>query len=255
MALTTKTTRAPTPAPEPAATVLLDAVSYTWPGTAHPVLRDLSLRLDPGEHVFIRGGSGTGKTTLISLIGGLLRPDAGRIALLGQDLGSLSAGARDRFRADHIGFVFQLFNLVPYLSLVDNVLLACRFSRRRRARALAAAGAGSGRAALAREAERLLERLQLPAAVRARRQVTALSVGQQQRVAVARALIGRPELIIADEPTSALDASARAGFIELLFEECSAAGASLLFVSHDEALAPLFPRTLVLHPVGDHLPC
>jgi len=252
--MTTPPTQTLTTNSVPAPTVLLDAISYAWPGASHPVLQDFSLRLDPGERVFVRGGSGTGKTTLISLIGGLLRPDAGRISLLGQDLGSLSAGARDHFRADHIGFVFQMFNLVPYLSLVDNVLLSCRFSKRRRARALAA-GTGSGRGALVQEAERLLERLHLPAAVRARRQVTALSVGQQQRVAVARALIGRPELIIADEPTSALDASARAGFIELLFEECTAAGTSLLFVSHDEALAPLFPRTLVLDPLGGDSTC
>jgi len=242
--------------------VLLDRVSYTWPGANRPALDDVSLRLDSGERLFIRGGSGTGKTTLISLIGGLLQPAAGRVTVLGQDLAALSAGARDRFRADHIGFVFQMFNLVPYLSVVDNVLLACRFSRRRRDRALGAdpsapdsdrhAQAVRGRHALIEEAERLLARLQLSAAVRARRQVTDLSVGQQQRVAVARALIGGPALIIADEPTSALDASARDGFLELLFEESAAAGAGLLFVSHDEALAAHFPRSLDLRaPDGE----
>lgn len=237
------------PATDTPPTVQLEHVTYRWPGAAVPVLQDVSLALAPAERLFIRGGSGTGKTTLISLVGGLLRPDAGRVTLLGQDLGALAAGARDRFRADHIGFVFQMFNLVPYLSLVDNVLLACRFSRSRRARALAAANTpGRTRERLEAEAARLLARLGLPADIRARRAVTALSVGQQQRVAVARALIGRPELVIADEPTSALDADARADFMALLFEECTAAGASLLFVSHDEALAGHFPRSLALAP-------
>ncbi len=243
--------------------VVLDRLSYRWPGSELPVLENVSLTLQRGERLFIRGGSGTGKTTLISIIGGLLQPDSGSVELLGQDLGALSAGARDHFRADHVGFIFQMFNLVPYLSLTDNVLLACRFSRRRRDRALHArvpgetghTSAAGGHRALVEEARRLLERLQLPASVIARKRVTELSVGQQQRVAVARALIGRPELIIADEPTSALDAAARAGFLELLFEECAAAGASLLFVSHDEALAPQFPSSLALEHRGDPDPC
>ena len=240
------------------AVVVLEGLSYRWPGSAQPVLENVCLTLQRGERLFIRGGSGAGKTTLISIIGGLLRPDSGRVELLGQNLGALSAGARDRFRADHVGFIFQMFNLVPYLSLTDNVLLACRFSTRRRQRALhtrapaetGRAATASGHHALVEEARRLLERLQLPASVIARKRVTELSVGQQQRVAVARALIGRPELIIADEPTSALDAAARAGFLELLFEECEAAGASLLFVSHDEALAARFPSSLALENRG-----
>ena len=151
----------------------------------------------------------------------------------------LAAGARDRFRADHVGFVFQMFNLLPYLSARDNILLACRFSAARRARLRAR------NTSPAAELARLAERLDLGGDVLARA-AAELSVGQQQRVAAARALIGRPGLIIADEPTSALDADRQQAFIDLLRGECAAAGAALLFVSHDLRLARHFDRVLDL---------
>ena len=132
-----------------------------------------------------------------------------------------------------------MFNLVPFLSVLDNVTLPCRFSARRREAAAARGGAEA-------EARRLLEHLDLGPEARSRRAVTALSVGQQQRVAAARALIGRPEIVLADEPTSALDADRREAFVRLLFRECAAEGATLLFVSHDRSFAPLFDRTLAL---------
>ncbi|MCB1725697.1 MAG: ABC transporter ATP-binding protein [Gammaproteobacteria bacterium] len=194
--------------------------------------------------MFLHGPSGSGKTTLLSLIGGVLRADAGTLRVLGHDLSALSGPRRDRFRADHIGFIFQMFNLIPYLSVVENVILPCRFSRQRRARAL------RGSQSLETEALRLLGHLDMADPALLRRPVTSLSVGQQQRVAAARALIGAPELLIADEPTSSLDAGRREAFIRLLFDECRQAGSTLVFVSHDAALEPLFDRTVRLSSVN-----
>jgi putative ABC transport system ATP-binding protein len=222
------------------ATVAIDDLRYAWPG--QPTLIDIPhLRIGPGERVFLQGPSGSGKSTLLGLLGGVLLPQSGRLAVLGSDLSAMRAGARDRFRADHIGFIFQQFNLLPYLGLVENVTLGCRFSRRRRQRLGANVTA---------EAERLLQALGLDLRRLRNHAVTKLSVGQQQRVAAARALIGAPELVIADEPTSALDANARTAFIELLFGECGRAGSTLVFVSHDPALAPLFPRSLCLAEIN-----
>jgi putative ABC transport system ATP-binding protein len=135
-----------------------------------------------------------------------------------------------------------MFNLVPYLSVVENITLPCRFSARRRRHAEARGGAE-------REARRLLEHLDLAAEAYASRAVARLSVGEQQRVAAARALIGRPEIVLADEPTSALDADRRQAFLRLLFRECEAEGATLLFVSHDRSLEDLFDRTLALDDI------
>lgn len=194
------------------------------------------LQLAAGESLFLRGPSGSGKSTLLNLVAGVLLPQAGSITLLGQSYAGLGAGARDRFRADHIGFVFQQFNLLPYFNAIDNVLLPLSFSPRRRQRL--------GGAARAQAAD-LLTRLKLEAGEHDRPAVE-LSVGQQQRVAAARALIGAPELIVADEPTSALDADTRDAFLALLFDECRRAGASLLFVSHDRSLEARFDRALDL---------
>ena len=139
----------------------------------------------------------------------------------------------DRHRADHLGYIFQQFNLLPYLSVIDNVRLPCRFSARRRQRA------GSG------AAERLLERMGMDASLW-HRAAGELSVGQQQRVAAARALIGAPEVVLADEPTSALDEDLRDAFMTLLLERCAEAGSALVFVSHDARLATRFARRVDL---------
>lgn len=170
-------------------------------------------------------------------------PQQGSVRVLDTDLNTLRASQRDRFRCDHVGFVFQLFNLVPYLPVLENVMLPCRFSARRRSRAVAAGG--SVRA----EALRLLTYLDIDASLLGR-SVTELSVGQQQRVAVARALLGRPEIIVADEPTSALDADRQQAFLQLLLQECTAAGATLLFVSHDRRLAAEFTREIDLEAIN-----
>ena len=220
--------------------VALAGVRFRWPGAERDVLAIDALSIERGERVFVRGPSGSGKSTLLNLIGAVAAPREGRIRVDGVVLDSLSGGARDAFRAERIGFVFQLFNLLPFLDLVDNVLLPCRFSAARSARAR------SGGRTLEAEARRLLGNLGLDAATLARRSVTELSVGQQQRVAAARALIGSPPLVVADEPTSALDSDARHAFVELLFREVRAAHATLVFVSHDRELEAGFDRVIDL---------
>jgi putative ABC transport system ATP-binding protein len=221
--------------------VAIDDVAFGWPGRPDILAID-RFELARGERVFLRGPSGSGKSTLLGLIGGVLRARTGHVRLLGTDLGSLSAGERDRFRGEHVGFVFQMFNLIPYLTVVENVVLPARFSAKRAGRI----PGGDLRA----EAVKLLEHLGLAANDLLDRPVTQLSIGQQQRVAAARALLGRPELIIADEPTSALDADTRAGFLELLMRECAALGSTLLFVSHDTSLGTMFDRTVAMAEIN-----
>jgi putative ABC transport system ATP-binding protein len=217
----------------------LTGLRFGWE-PSRPVLDIEGFELAPSERVFLAGASGSGKSTLLNLLGGVIRPDAGSVVILGQDITALPDRRVDRFRADHIGFVFQMFNLVPYLSTLENVLLPCRFSARRAARARRRSGS------LEADARRLLEGLELSDESVHARNVTALSIGQQQRVAVARALIGSPELLIADEPTSALDEGTRERFVELLFAECRLRGTTVLLVSHDARLGALFDRQVQL---------
>jgi putative ABC transport system ATP-binding protein len=226
----------------------IKALAFRWQPGAPLVLSIDDLRVATGERLFIKGPSGSGKSTLLSLIAGVTSASAGSVRVIDQPLEQLDRVERDHFRADHIGYIFQMFNLLPYLSVIDNVTLPCRFSARRRDRARSRSGT------LAAEARRLLTHLDLEDAELQRRAVTTLSVGQQQRVAAARALMGSPELLIADEPTSALDADRRASFIRLLFDECRASGATLVFVSHEAALEPLFDRTLDLAAVNHAAP-
>jgi putative ABC transport system ATP-binding protein len=213
--------------------VVLREVAFAWPGQSEGALRLDGFRVAAGEHVFVSGASGSGKSTLLGLLAGILVPSQGEIVVNGTALQALTGAQRDRFRADHIGIIFQQLNLLPYLSVLDNVLLACKFSPPRRQRS---AEQGETPAAAA---GMLLKRLDLPESLW-RRPAARLSVGQQQRVAAARALQGRPQLVLADEPTSALDADRQAAFMDLLQRECRAVGASLVFVSHDQRLAPRF---------------
>ena len=213
----------------------IEGLHFQWPGTADFSLDLPALEMATGSSMFIFGPSGSGKSTLLNLIGGVLTPNAGRIELLGKPFSSWSASQRDAFRADHIGFIFQQFNLIPYLSVMDNVLLPCRFSSRRAARA------GDTTAT----AQRLLNRLDIQPDLY-HRPASALSVGQQQRVAAARALMGQPEIIIADEPTSALDDARQNAFIELLLQEAHTHRSAVLFVSHNLNLAEHFDQRLAL---------
>jgi putative ABC transport system ATP-binding protein len=213
---------------------------FRWPRQAEICLDIARFELAAGERVFLHGASGSGKSTLLGLLGGVALPQQGRIELLGTDITRIGSRDRDRFRADHIGFLFQQFNLLPWLPALDNVLLPCTFSARRRERA----GADPRT-----EAERMLRHLDLDSASW-RKPAGELSVGQQQRVAAARALIGRPEILIADEPTSALDAERQQVFIDLLLQESAAVGAALVFVSHDQRLAGHFDRSIALHDIS-----
>ncbi len=206
---------------------------FAWPG-GPPLLSIPRFEVARGERVFLRGPSGSGKSTLLGLVGGVLQPATGSVRLLDTEVNRLSASARDRFRGEHLGFVFQMFNLIPYLSVLQNVMLPALFSASRAARI-------GDTAALRAEAVRLLAALGLSDSM-LEREVTRLSIGQQQRVAAARALLGRPEIIVADEPTSSLDHDTREHFLRLLMDECRAQGATLLFVSHDTSLSGLFDR-------------
>ncbi|GAB5438241.1 MAG: ABC transporter ATP-binding protein [Falsiruegeria mediterranea] len=218
-------------------TVELKSLVYRWSDQSDPVLSIDNFNLDAGECVFVKGPSGSGKTTLLSAIAGVIDVPQGSVRVAGSDIGALVGGDRDRFRADHLGIVFQVFNLLPWLSALENTLLPCRFSARRRDKA------GSDPKAAA---TRLLSELGLEDAGLINRPASALSVGQQQRVAVARALIGAPEVVLADEPTSALDEETKETFVQLLLKECRASGASLLFVSHDRSLERRFDRSIEL---------
>lgn len=219
--------------------ISLRDVRFAWPRATRDVLAIDALDVAAGETVFLHGPSGCGKSTLLSLLAGVLLPREGRVALAGRDWADLSAAARDRHRADHVGYLFQQFNLLPWLPVIDNVLLGCRFSPSRSARAAQRSGSPAA------QARTLLQRIGLPQEAWARA-ASELSVGQQQRVAAARALIGAPEVVIADEPTSALDAALRDGFMDVLLGECRAGGSTLVFVSHDERLATRFDRALSL---------
>lgn len=219
--------------PPGAPAIELDQVRFAY-GRRGPAVIDIDrFTVSAGERVFLKGASGSGKSTLLGLIAGILDAREGKVRVLGEDLSAMSAARRDRFRADRLGVIFQMFNLLPWLPAGANITLPGRFSDQRRP---------DGAVALEAEGRRLLARLGLDPDIIWNRPARALSVGQQQRVAAARALIGRPGLILADEPTSALDADSRDAFITLLMEECAASGAALVFVSHDGSLAGHFDR-------------
>jgi len=218
----------------------LRSVRFGWESDQPPIIQIDRLAVNTGQSVMIVGPSGSGKSTLLALIAGVAVAQAGQVEVLGRDLGTLSASARDKYRVDEVGLVFQQFNLVPYLSALENVLLPCRFSAKRRQRIR---DAGTNPQA---EANRLLTALELDEQSIGKRATTKLSLGQQQRVAVARALIGNPPLLVADEPTSALDEDARQRFLDLLFAQCESNGTTLVFVTHDKRLAPLFDQTIEL---------
>jgi putative ABC transport system ATP-binding protein len=225
----------------------LKDVCFSWKNSGRELFNLPELLVKQHDHVFLQGPSGSGKSTLLALVGGILVSESGTLKVLGTEIKSLSSSARDSFRVDHIGFIFQLFNLLPYLSIEENVMLPLCFSKLRAKRA------GRTKIDQVNEAHRLLKSLDLGEQLAEKSPVTELSVGQQQRVAAARALIGNPELIIADEPTSALDADLRHSFLELLFSECKKAGSTLLFVSHDSSLSELFKRKISMDEINNNV--
>jgi putative ABC transport system ATP-binding protein len=233
------------PAPEkaPPDIVRMSKVRFRWPGARGFSLAIDDFALPARERVLLVGPSGAGKSTFLSLLCGIVTPQAGRLEVLGTDMTKLSGAGRDHFRAEHFGIIFQMFNLLPYGSILDNVLLPLSFAKKRHARA-------SRGGTIEAEARRLLASLGLDPAELHGLSTATLSVGQQQRVAAARALIGCPELIVADEPTSALDRGRQQAFLDLLFAEMDAAGSSLIMVSHEEELGARFDRVLRLEDIA-----
>ncbi len=205
-----------------------------------PILDIPHLEIARRQRVFVYGPSGSGKTTLLGIMAGVLRANAGTLSVLGQDFTSISGSKRDAFRALHIGYIFQMFNLIPYLTVLENIELPCRINRTRRHRL--------GKTRLREAAVEIADHLGI--AQLAAEHVTDLSVGQQQRVAAARALLGSPEIVVADEPTSSLDADRRESFLDLLFRNCSEAGSTLVFVSHDQQLTSHFDQTISLPDIN-----
>ena len=218
----------------------LRKVFFRWPGRSSFSLSLADLTVSYGEKLLLLGASGTGKSTLLSVISGTLLPDQGSVEIAKTEITKLSASARDRFRAEQLGVIFQQFNLLPFGSVADNILLPLRFAPIRRNRVKDAKS----------EVARLCAALGLPVDI-GREKASSLSVGQQQRVAVARALIGHPPLIIADEPTSALDINSQDAFLDLLFTQAQTQGTSVVLVSHDERLGPRFDRILHMEEIAE----
>jgi putative ABC transport system ATP-binding protein len=221
-----------------ATVVSLQGLRFQWPGAHHATVDIETLTLRAGDTLLLHGPSGCGKSSLLTLVCGVMLPDSGEASVMGVSWRSLSAARRDQWRADHIGQIFQQFNLLPYLSAVDNVTLPCRFSPQRRRRC-----EQSG-TSVTQSAHELLDSMGLPRD-RWHAPAAELSIGQQQRVAAARALIGNPPLIVADEPTSALDDHHRESFMSTLMSRAQAHGSAVLMVSHDLRLAPHFERQVL----------
>lgn len=219
--------------------VAMQDVSFGYEARA-PIMQVKELQIEKGKRVFLRGSSGSGKTTLLGLIAGVLRPQQGSCEVLGKELTELSLSARDLHRGSEMGYIFQSFNLIPYLSVKENIELPCRVHSKRRKRITAPT--------LDEEVVRIARHLDLHDLLD--RSVTRLSTGQQQRVAIARAMIGHPRLVIADEPTSSLDVDRQERFLELLLEICDEAKTTLIFVSHDRSLMSRFDERIALSDIN-----
>lgn len=213
-------------------TIELEEVAYSYQREKRISFPDLAVQA--GEHIFIAGASGSGKTTLLGLLAGIHTASEGSVRVQGHDFKSMRSYKRDRFRADHIGYIFQQFNLIPYLSVYDNIALTVKMSTNRMKRLTAS---------LDQEIRTIADKLHITELLG--EQANAVSVGQAQRIACARAILGSPEIILADEPTSALDLENRHRFLELLFESVSPT-TTVVFVSHDRSLESHFQSTYEL---------
>ncbi|MFD2167692.1 ABC transporter ATP-binding protein [Thalassotalea euphylliae] len=206
-------------------------------GDDSPVLAIDEWQVEPNERVFLHGPSGTGKSTLLNILSGMRVPTSGEVIIDGEHLEKLSGRKRDKFRAENIGYVFQQFNLIAYLDAIDNIRLASHFSKK------------SSDSNVIKRSHELLDKLNISDADRVK-PVSSLSIGQQQRIAIARALINRPKLLIADEPTSSLDANNRERFISILLSLCEDSKTTVIFVSHDMSLSQYFDRTVELSAIN-----
>lgn len=213
-------------------------LKFTYSPKQPDILNIPYFSMKKGEKVFLYGPSGCGKTTFLESIAGVISPQSGRLKISGNELVGIAPGKRDKLRADHIGYIFQNFNLIPYLSVFENIVLPLQFSESKRKKV----------PNVFESATQIAQALGIGDLLKKR--TTELSVGQQQRVAAARAVLGEPDLILADEPTSALDYDYREKFISLLFEACKIRKVSVLFVSHDKTLLPLFDRSVALPDIN-----
>jgi putative ABC transport system ATP-binding protein len=200
------------------------------------VLNIPSWSVQNNDRILVTGPSGCGKSTLLSILCGLEHPNEGSVTLFGERIDKMNARQRDRFRANHIGYIFQKLNLIPYLNAIDNIMLATRFCE-------------SNKVTSYQEVMAMLDSLNL-SAQDWNKPIRLLSVGQQQRVAIARALINKPKLLIADEPTSSLDLSNRDAFMTLLMSMIEMTDMTLLFVSHDVSLSGYFNHTQQLKQIN-----
>ncbi len=214
----------------------LEALSFKY-STGPEILSINSLSLEKGQSLFIYGPSGFGKSTLLNLIAGVLAPTQGKIIIDGVEISKLSASKRDSWRGAHMGYVFQNFNLIPYLSIHENITLPARFSKIRKEKSKAT-----------KEALELMERMGLSHFKD--RAVSDLSIGQQQRVALCRALVGKPKILLADEPTSSLDEKNTSELMNLLKEERAKSELTTIFVSHDLRLKPFFDLQVSLPEIN-----
>lgn len=196
------------------------------------IFQNLSFSVQAGESIFLKGPSGSGKTTLLDLISGLSQPQKGQVFLFGKDVTNLSTSARDQLRGQEIGVIYQTLHLLPYLSVIDNITLPSKIFFNKRFADLND---------LNSKAMSLLSQVGLSDI--AQKKVTELSVGQQQRVAICRALVGSPKLVLADEPTSALDQENTNQFVELLLGLCQSQSSALIYVSHDPRFEERFLKS------------
>ncbi len=218
--------------------IQLSDVQFAYNKSASPTLFIPEWTVTKNQSVFLYGPSGSGKSTLLNILGGLLIPQKGRVSVLGTPLNRQSNSKRDRFRAQHIGMIFQQFNLIPWLSVKENIEAAHFFSRKK-----------LNNQQFMDEIYKLLDALQLSRSV-IDSQVQTLSIGQQQRIAIARSLINQPEIIIADEPTSSLDSDTRDSFMALLFDVIEKVNSTLIFVSHDRGLQSYFKKAVDLREIN-----
>ncbi len=206
----------------------INNMSYRWDSKSSPVI-DIESWSVTSDSCFIYGASGCGKSSFLNILSGISVASNGEVSVLGENLSKLSSRKRDRFRAKNIGVIYQQFNLLPYLNGLDNILLATSLSK-------------SNSHGVIDRVHQLLDSLKLPQSV-LREKPMHLSVGQQQRLAIIRALVNQPKMILADEPTSSLDSANRDAFIEVLLQECSNNQCKLVFFSHDLGLKDNFSHS------------
>ena len=218
--------------------VKIESLRFQWSKNNNFKIFVPKLEVGRGKKVLFLGESGSGKTTLLSLICGFIEPLSGSISINDKIISDLTSTNKDAYRSDNIGIIFQQFNLLPYANVIDNIILPLYFSKQRSKKVENKINA----------AMNLCDQLRLPESI-LNQKASNLSVGQQQRVAVARALIGSPSIIVADEPTSSLDTEAQELFLDLMFDQISKNSSTLLMVSHDKSLTNYFDQVIDINEI------